>query len=154
MNLNELKNSDLDLYDRKILHHLSTQGRMSISELSDKVGLSKTPCQIRYKRLIEQGYILGFQANLNHPKLGLDHVAFVEVKLTDTTEKALKAFNEEVAKVREIEQCHLIAGSFDYLLKVRTTDITNYRRVLGEHISSLPYVGNTSTYVSMEAIKE
>jgi Lrp/AsnC family leucine-responsive transcriptional regulator len=87
-------------------------------------------------------------------QLGLDHVAFVEVRLNDTREKALRAFNAAVVRVPEIEQAHMIASHFDYLLKVRTRDMTAYRRFLGETISSLPHVSNTSTYVAMEAVKE
>ncbi|WP_319826507.1 Lrp/AsnC family transcriptional regulator [Thalassovita sp.] len=145
---------DLDRIDRKILAVLSTDGRIAVTELARKVGLSKSPCQVRLKRLQDEGYVLGFRATLNASKLGLEHVAFAEVKLTDTTEKALGAFNRAVMTVPEIEQCHMIAGSFDYLLKVRTSDIQNYRRVLGEVISALPYVGSTSTHVSMQSVKD
>ena len=81
-------------------------------------------------------------------------MAFVEVRLSDTREKALRAFNAAVVKVPEIEQAHMIASHFDYLLKVRTRDMTAYRRFLGETISTLPHVANTSTYVAMEAVKE
>jgi Lrp/AsnC family leucine-responsive transcriptional regulator len=84
----------------------------------------------------------------------LEHIAFAEVKLKDTTEQALNNFNAAVAKIPEVEQCHMIAGQFDYLIKVRTTDIQAYRRVLGEKISTLPHVMSTSTYVSMQAVKE
>lgn len=127
---------------------------MPITELARLVGLSKSPCQVRVRRLQEQEYILGFRAVLNPVMLGRDHVAFAEVRLTDTTEKALSAFNQAVRKVPEIEQCHMIAGSFDYLLKVRTRNIRAYRQVLGETISNLPYVGSTSTHVSMQAVKD
>jgi Lrp/AsnC family leucine-responsive transcriptional regulator len=148
-------NSDhLDRIDRKMLKVLSADGRLSIAALAREVGLSKSPAQVRLKRLQEQGFIQGFRAVLNPAKLGLDHVAFAEVKLTDTTEKALSAFNAAVMKVPEIEECHMIAGSFDYLIKVRTADIQSYRRVLGEVISALPHVGATSTHVSMQAVKE
>lgn len=146
--------SPLDRYDRKILDQLSRDGRMPITELAQLVGLSKSPCQVRVKRLQADGFILGFRAVLNPVKLDRDHIAFAEVKLTDTTEKALKAFNTAVLKVAEIEQCHMIAGSFDYLLKVRTRDIRAYRQVLGETISALPYVSSSSTHVSMEAVKD
>jgi Lrp/AsnC family leucine-responsive transcriptional regulator len=81
-------------------------------------------------------------------------VAFVEVRLSDTREAALQAFNKAVMAVPEVEQCHMIASRFDYLLKVRTTDIQDYRRVLAEQISALPHVAGTSTYVAMEAVKE
>jgi len=116
--------------------------------------LSKTPCQLRVRRLESEGYITGYRALLNPIKLGLDHIAFVEVKLTDTKSKALEAFNRGVMKIPEVEQCHMIAGGFDYLLKVRTTDMRAYRRVMGEQISALPYVSNTSTFVAMDAVKE
>lgn len=149
-----VKSGDLDQFDMKILEALSDDGRMSVLQLSKQVGLSKTPCQARLKRLIEDGYILGFRATLNPAKLGLEHIAFTEVKLSDTREKALEDFNSAVRKIKEVEECHMIAGSFDYLLKVRTTDIRKYRRVLGEKISSLPSVSNTSTYVVMQSVKD
>lgn len=148
------KTSLLDRQDRKILEILSRDGRLPITELALAVGLSKSPCQVRVKRLQAEGYILGFRAVLNPVKLDREHVAFAEVKLTDTTEKALSAFNAAVRRVPEIEQCHMIAGSFDYLLKIRTRDIRAYRQILGETISALPYVGNSSTHVSMEAVKD
>ena len=118
------------------------------------IGLSKTPCQMRLRRLENAGVITGYQAILDPVKLGLDHIAFVEVKLSDTTESALNEFNRCVTVLPEVEQCHMIAGNYDYLLKVRTQNMRDYRRILGEVISSLPYVANTSTFVSMEAVKD
>lgn len=144
----------IDTFDQAILDHLSTDGRMTITELSQHIGLSKTPCQARVKRLESEGYITGYHAMLNPIKLGLDHVAFVEVKLTATNERALSAFNAAVMQIKEIEQCHMIAAGFDYLLKVRTQSISDYRRVMGEQISTLPNVSHTSTFVAMEAVKE
>jgi Lrp/AsnC family leucine-responsive transcriptional regulator len=149
-----IKSSEIDQFDQKILDALVEDGRMSITELSERVGLSKTPCQARLKKLIDSGYIDGFKAVLNPIKLGLDHVAFAEVKLTDTREQALLSFNNAVKKIKEIEECHMIAGRFDYLLKVRTSDIRRYRIVLGEKISSLPFVASTSTNVVMQSVKE
>jgi Lrp/AsnC family leucine-responsive transcriptional regulator len=146
--------SELDQFDKKILEALSEDGRMSITDLAARVGLSNTPCQIRFKRLLAEGYIEGFRAVLNPAKMELDHVAFVEVKLSNTTEGALKSFNDAVKKIKEVEQCHMIAGRFDYLLKVRTRDIAKYRRVLGEKISTLPHVASTSTNPAMETVKD
>ena len=100
------------------------------------------------------GYITGYRAIIDPIRLGKDHVAFVEVRLSDTREPALRAFNEAVLKVPEIEECHMLASQFDYLLKVRTQDMQSYRRVLGEDISALPNVSNTSTHVAMQAVKE
>jgi len=146
--------SEIDRIDRRILDELTRDGRLSITELSSRVGLSKTPCQARVARLRERGIITGFRAILDPARLGRDHIAFAEVKLTSTTEAALAAFNRAVAAVPEIEECHMIAGAFDYLLKVRTTDIKAYRQVLGETISALPNVASTSTHVSMQAVKD
>jgi Lrp/AsnC family leucine-responsive transcriptional regulator len=98
--------------------------------------------------------IRGFRAVVDPQKLGLAHIAFTQVKLSDTREKALEAFRRAVLQVEEVEECHMIASHFDYLLKIRTADILAYRRVLGEQISSLPNVASTSTYVAMETILE
>ena len=145
---------ELDAFDRKILSHLALDGRISVTDLAKQVGMSKTPCHLRMRRLIEIGVITGFRAAMDPAKLGLDHVAFTEVKLSDTREKALDEFNAAVRRIPEVEECHMIASSFDYLLKVRTPDIRRYRIVLGEMISSLPYVASTSTFVAMETVKD
>lgn len=145
---------DLDRFDLAILRELAAEGRMAVTELARRIGLSKTPTQARVKRLEESGVIAGYRAVLNPIRLGLAHVAFVEVRLSDTREAALQAFNRAVRGVAEIEECHMMASSFDYLLKVRTGDIGEYRRVLGERISALPHVASTSTFVVMEAVKE
>ena len=79
---------------------------------------------------------------------------FVQVSLSDTKTRALNAFNEAVRQIPEVEQCHMIAANFDYLLKVRTSDMESYRAVLGEKISALPYVTQTSTFVVMEDVKD
>ena len=145
-------NRQIDQIDRKIVDVLRGDGRVTVTELASRVGLSKTPCQIRLKRLIDDGVIRGFRAVTDPVKLGLGHIAFAEVKLSDTRERALEEFRKAVVQVSEIEECHMIASSFDYLLKVRTADIHSYRRVLGEQISSLPHVASTSTFVVMESI--
>ena len=145
---------ELDDFDRKILTILRKDGRITFTDLAQQVGLSKTPCQLRVRRLVEQGVIAGFAAIVDPVKVGLDHVAFAEVRLSDTREAALREFNAAVRRIAEIEECHMIASSFDYLLKVRTPDIRRYRIVLGEKISSLPHVASTSTFVAMETILE
>ena len=145
---------ELDEFDQKIVAALVADGRMTVTDLARTVGLSKTPCQIRMRRLIDSGVIRGFGAIVDPAKLGLDHVAFAEVKLSDTREQALREFNAGVLRIPEIEECHMIASSFDYLLKVRTADIRRYRIILGEKISSLPHVSSTSTFVAMETVKD
>lgn len=147
-----LSGSELDAFDRRILEILAQDGRISITDLASRVGLSKTPCQHRFRKLVAEGYIDGFRAVLNPSKMGIDHIAFAEVKLTNTSEEALRAFNTAVKKIIEVEECHMIAGRLDYLLKIRTRDIKRYRHVLGERISALPYVASTSTNVAMETV--
>lgn len=145
---------EMDRFDRSILDVLARDGRISITDLAKEIGLSKSPTQARLRRLEASGIIIGYRALMDPIRLALDHVAFVEVRLSDTREAALAAFNTAVAKVGEIEQAHMIAGNFDYLLKVRTRNMADYRAVLGEKISSLPHVAGTSTYVAMQAVKE
>jgi len=145
---------DLDRHDQAILRRLASDGRISITDLARDIGLSKSPTQARLRRLEKDGVITGYRALYDPIRLGLNHVSFVEVRLSDTREAALQAFNAAVAKIPEIEQVHLIAGNFDYLMKIRTRDMMDYRRFLAEKISALPHVANTSTYVAMQAVKE
>ena len=142
----------LDKFDHLILSMLATDGRISMTALGERVGLSKTPVTARVKRLEQAGIITGYRAELSASKLGLEHVAFLEIKLTDTREPSLQAFNAAIREIPEVEACHMIAGGFDYLVKVRTRSIVDYRLVLGERISQLPNVASTSTYVSMESV--
>ncbi|MWP38706.1 winged helix-turn-helix transcriptional regulator [Rhodobacter sphaeroides] len=145
---------ELDRFDHAILRVLAADGRVSATELARRIGLTKSPTQARMKRLEAAGVITGYGARLDPIRMGLAHVAFVEVKLSDTRESALQAFNRAVLAVPEVEECHMIASRFDYLLKVRTADIQDYRRVLGEKLSTLPFVASTSTHVAMESVKE
>jgi Lrp/AsnC family leucine-responsive transcriptional regulator len=146
--------SDLDGFDRKILDVIAVEGRITVTDLAKRIGLSKSPTQARLRRLEETGVVRGYRALFDPILLGRDHVAFVEVKLSDTRESALAAFNAAVTRIPEIEQCHLIAGAFDYLLKVRTSSMSSYRLVLADRLSTLPHVASTSTYVAMQAVKE
>ena len=144
----------MDKIDQKLLELLAINGRSTLSNLAKEVNLSISPCQARIKKLEEQKYILGYHAQINFQQLEKAHIAFVQVSLSSTRAKALEEFNIEVGKLDAVEQCYMIAGSFDYLLKVRTSDIKSYRLVLSEKISSLPHVASTSTFVSMQSIKE
>ena len=145
---------DLDPIDRRILAALAKDARLSMSALADTVGLSKTPVTLRVKRLESEGYIRGYHAALDAGKLGLAQVAFVQVTLEKTTADALEAFNAAVRRAPEIAECHMIAGGFDYLLKIRTRDVAAYRRALTDLIAHLPHVSQTSTFMAMESVKD
>ena len=142
----------MDSYDKKILTIMAIDGRISVAKLANSIGLSKTPTLKRLRKLEKTGYITGYQAQLDFDLLNEAHVAFINVTLSDTTAASLKEFNDAVKKLVAVEQCNMIAGNFDYLLKVRTTDIQEYRHLLGEQIAALPYVSHTSTFVSMETV--
>jgi len=146
--------AELDRHDNAILEALTAEGRMSLTELARRIGLSKSPTQARVKRLEEDGVITGYRALVDPIRIGREHVAFVEVKLSDTREAALTVFNAGVVKIPEVEECHMLAAEFDYLLKVRCRDMRDYRRVLGEAISSLPHVAHSTTHVAMQAVKD
>ena len=146
--------AELDRIDQSIIRELQKNSRITVTELASRVGLSKTPCQVRMRRLEEHGYITGYTALVNQTKLGLSHIAFAQVTLNDTSSGTLTAFNKAVQSVSAVEQCHMIAGNFDYLLKVRTRNMQEYRQVLGEEISALPHVLQTSTFVVMENVKD
>lgn len=144
----------LDATNRRILDALVANARIPITELARLVGLSKTPVALRIKQMEEAGLITGYRATLSPLKLGLTHVTYVSVNLSDTRQKALEAFNEAVRKIVEVEECYLIAGGFDYQLKLRTRDMPHFRAVMAERISTLPHVHSTSSYVAMEAVVE
>ena len=144
----------IDKIDEQLLRLLAKNAKSTLNDLAKKVNLSISPCQARIKKLEDKKYILGYHAQINFQQLQKAHIAFVQVSLSSTKAKALEEFNIEVGKLDAIEQCHMIAGGFDYLLKVRTSDIKSYRLLLSEKISSLPYLSSTSTFVSMQSVKE
>ncbi|QDA36603.1 Lrp/AsnC family transcriptional regulator [Paracoccus liaowanqingii] len=144
----------LDPINRRILAELLANARIPVTELARKVGLSKTPVALRIRQLEEAGLITGYRAILSPVRLGLTHVTYVEVRVSDTRQKALEAFNTAIRAVPEVEECYMIAGGFDYLLKVRSRDMADYRRIMAERISVLPHVHATSSHVAMEAVVE
>lgn len=148
------KIEELDPVNRRILQELIANARISVSELADRVGLSKTPVTQRIRQMEEMGLITGYRVMLSPMKLGLTHVTYVEVKMTDTRQGALDKFNKGVRQIEEVEECYMIAGGYDYLLKVRSEDIMHFRRILAEQISALPYLNSTRSYVAMEAVVE
>ncbi|MFK7876326.1 MAG: Lrp/AsnC family transcriptional regulator [Paracoccaceae bacterium] len=145
---------DIDAIDQQILKELEREGRLSIVELSERVNLTNTPCSERVKRLERSGYISGYRAQLNMDKLGLGHLTVVQVSLAATGgDNSLDAFNAGVGGVPEIESCLMLAGSFDYLLTVRTRDIIHFRQVLGEKINKLPGILQTNSFAVMEVVR-
>lgn len=145
---------DLDRIDERILTELEANGRLSIVELAQRVHLTNTPCSERVKRLEKSGYIRKYKAILDKEKLGLGHVTVVQVSLAATANSSLTDFNRAVARIPEVETCMMVAGSFDYMLTVRTRDIAHFRDVLGDTINKLPGVHQTNSFAVMEVVKE
>lgn len=145
---------DLDRIDRNILNELQTDGRISNVELSKRVGLSPTPCLERVKRLEKQGYINGYTALVNPHFLGASLLVFVEITLNRDSSEVFDKFNRAVQLLDDIQECHLVSGDFDYLLKTRVSDMSAYRRLLSETLLRLPSVSDTRTYVVMEEVKQ
>ena len=138
----------------QILEALQSDGRMPITELSRRVNLSATPCTLRMKKLEQTGVILGYHARISPKAMNIALLVFVTVKLRSTDEATLRAFNTAVKPVKQILECHMTGGGFDYLLKIRVRDMVEYRQILGGVIGELPMVEGTHSYFVMEEVKE
>ena len=145
---------DLDFIDLQILNTLQADGRLAVTDLAKRVNLSATPCTQRIKKLEQTGVIQGYHARVAPKALNMALLVFVTVKLRATDEATLSAFNEAVKPVKQILECHMTGGGFDYLLKLRVKDMVEYRQVLGGVIGELPMVEGTHSYFVMEEVKE
>ena len=144
---------ELDRIDRKILHALQEDGRISNLKLAELVALSPTAVLARVHRLTKDGVIQGYEARLDPDKLGAGLMVFVEVLLDKTTPNVFEAFKAAVQVRAEILECHMVAGGFDYLLKTRMADMNAYREFAGTVLWQLPGVRETRTYAVMEEVK-
>jgi len=143
----------LDRIDRKIRGILQKYGRLANVKLAAEVGLSPTPCLDRVRRLEREGYITGYVALVDPKKLNAATVAFIQVHLTNTSTTNLREFSREMRSLPEVESCHMVAGGFDYLLKIRCSDMQDYQRFLGEKLAMIPLIDQTHTYVVIEEVK-
>ncbi|KGJ92786.1 leucine-responsive transcriptional regulator Lrp [Colwellia psychrerythraea] len=143
----------IDRIDKNILFELQKNGRLSNVELSKRVGLSPTPCLERVKRLEKEQYITGYKAILNPHKLEAALLVFVEITLTKTSPDVFDDFASAVDDLDVIQECHLVSGDFDFLLKTRVKDMLAYRELLGDTLLRLPAVSESRTYVVMDEIK-
>ncbi|MFT3964213.1 Lrp/AsnC ligand binding domain-containing protein [Propionivibrio sp.] len=119
-----------------------------------KSNLSATPCLERVKALESDGFITGYSANLSAAQLGLNLTVFIEILLDRTSEEAFQSFRSAVLKIPQIQACHMVAGGFDYLLKVRVPDMAAYRSFLGDVLSKVPGIRETHSYPVMEEVKD
>lgn len=145
--------AQLDRTDRRILEELQRSGRMSNVELSRHVNLSPTPCLERVKRLEADGFINHYVALLDPIKLEKKLCAFIEVSLKNTSTEALEEFDQCMRSMPEVQECQMVAGGFDYLIKIRVKDMQDYQRFLGEQLATTPGVAQTHTYVVINEVK-
>jgi Lrp/AsnC family transcriptional regulator, leucine-responsive regulatory protein len=144
----------LDQIDRRILREVQANGRLTNTELSERVHLSATATNERVKRLTRDGFILGYTALLSPERLGRALLLFVEVKLERTTPDVFDAFAAAIRRTPDVLECHLIAGGFDYLVKARVADMSAYRTFLSELLTAVPGIRETRTYTVMEEVKD
>lgn len=151
--MNDAFDGRFDRIDLKILAALQREGRLSNVALASRVGLSPTPCLERVRRLERQGVIAGYVAKLDPVQLGVKMLVFVEVSIDRTSPEAFAQFALKIKAQREVVECHMVAGGFDYLMKVRVRDMQAYRDFLGRTLSEVPYIRETRTYFVMEQVK-
>lgn len=144
----------LDAIDRAILAALQRDGRLPNVALAREVGLSPTPCTERVRALEAAGIIRGYRADLDAQRLGLGLIVFIEIAIDRTSEDAFAAFRAAIEAIPQIQECHMVAGGFDYLVKVAVRDMAAYRTFLGEVLSQVPGIRSTHTYPVMERVKD
>ena len=144
----------LDRIDRMILDILQNEGRIAISELASRVSLSTTPCSERVKRLEREGIIMGYHARLNPKHLDRNLLVFLEISLSAKSGDVFGQVAKDLMEIPEVQECHLISGDFDYLVKARLKEMSAYRRLLGDLLKKLPSSASSHSYIVMEEIKE
>lgn len=144
----------LDSIDKKILCILQEEGRISNADLAKRINLSPTPCLERVRRLERDGYILGYRAELCPEKMRAAFITYMTVSLTRTSEDVFEKFARRVQKLDEVADCAMVGGGFDYILKIRTETMNEFRKFMAEKLATLPEVAQTNSYFVMEGVKE
>jgi len=144
----------LDKHDRHILRILQQEARISMRDLGERVGLSVSPCIERVKRMERDGVITGYYARLDPQALGMKLLMFVEISLQHKSALAVEHFRLEVLGIPLVQECHLISGDFDFLVKARIHDMAQYRALLEDLLSRLPGEAQSKSYIVIEEIKE
>ncbi len=144
----------LDKIDRRILCCLQKDARITFSQLAEKVGLTTSPCIERVKRLEQSGYIKGYFTQLAAEKLDAELIVFVEIRLDRTSKTNFTQFRRRIAQLEQVQECYLVTGSFDFLLKARMKNMDAYRTFLENELLDIPGVLNSNSIAVMDAVKE
>jgi Lrp/AsnC family leucine-responsive transcriptional regulator len=148
------KITELDRIDRRILDILQRQGRITMTELGEQIGLSTSPCAERVRRLERQGVITGYHARIDPQAVGRPLLVFVEITLASKSGDVFDQVRQALLLRPEVMECHLVSGSFDYLVKARLREMAEYRDVLGDLLKLIPVPCQSHSYVVMEEVKE
>ncbi|MGX5842158.1 Lrp/AsnC family transcriptional regulator [Mesorhizobium sp. ArgA1] len=152
--MEEASTPALDRIDMKILRALQAEGRLTNAELAARVNVSAATCHRRTQRLFEEGYITGVRAEIAPVAVGLGALVMVGVVLDRSTPESFAAFEEAVLELKEVLDCNLVAGDFDYLLKIRVRDMADFNKLHGQKLIALPGVRQTRTFFVMKEVKE
>lgn len=144
--------SEIDAIDRRILALLQKEGQITNAELALKVHLSASACHRRVQRLEEMGVISGYVALLNPRALGRQTTVFVEITLQGQADEVLDAFERAVAQIPDVQECHLMAGTADYLLKVAAIDTDDFARIHRQHLARLPGVAQMHSSFALRTV--
>ncbi len=145
---------DIDRIDRKILDILQREGRLSITELAERIGLSTSPCSERVRRLERTGVIRGYSATVDPAALGRPLLVFVQLTLSSNSGEVFEQMRRELLHEPRVLECHLVSGAFDYLIKARLSAMSEYRDLLAQILRKVPVPAQSNSYVVMEEIKE
>lgn len=149
-----VRSRELDKIDRRILRILQEEGRISFTELGERVGLSTSPCTERVRRLEREGIVTGYHARLDPHQVGAGLLVFVEISLAYKSGDIFEDFRAAALKLPNVLECHLVSGDFDYLIKLRISEMASYRKLLGTTLLALPHVRESKSYIVMEEAKE
>ena len=138
--------------DRRILRVLQRRGRISNADLSEAVNLSASSCHRRVQRLEAEGYVRDYVALLDSRKLGLPTTVFVEITLSAQADEVLEAFEKAVSRIPDVLECHLMAGSADYILKVVAEDTEDFARIHRQHLTRLPGVAQMQSSFALRTV--
>ncbi|SFI53855.1 Lrp/AsnC family transcriptional regulator [Albimonas pacifica] len=152
--MEESSTPGLDRIDLRILRHLHAEGRLSNAELAARVNVSPATCHRRTQRLFAAGCIAEVRALVDPAAVGLGSLVMVGVVLDRSTPEDFAAFEKAVLDLREVVDCNLVAGDFDYLLKIRVRDMADFNRLHGRKLIALPGVRQTRTFFVMKEVKE
>lgn len=144
----------MDRIDVKILSILQSDGQISMSRLSDAVGLSLSACHRRVKLLEASGKISHYMARLNRHAVGLEIQVFIEAKLVSQRKEDIQAFEDAISDMPEVLECYLISGDFDYLIRVAARNTSDYERLYRDRLTMIPSVAQMKTLLCLSTVKE